>query len=75
MQPYLNLGGNSNVRAYETGSNYIGVQFQDGSVYRYTYSSTGSDYIERMKQLAVSGQGLNSFVSSYVKKNYAAKLR
>lgn len=75
MQHYANLGRNSGVRAFEVGSNLIDVQFNDGSVYRYTYASTGSTYIEQMKQLAVAGRGLNSFIGRYVRKNYAARLR
>jgi hypothetical protein len=75
MQRYANLGRNSGVRAFQTGSNLIDVQFSDGSVYRYTYASTGSGNIEHMKMLALAGRGLNSFISRYVKKNYAARLR
>lgn len=74
MQRYLNHSGASNVRGYQIESNYIDVQFSDGSVYRYTYSSTGQSAIEHMKLLAKSGKGLNSYISRYVKKNYAAKL-
>ncbi|GAA4736904.1 hypothetical protein [Flavisolibacter ginsenosidimutans] len=75
MTPYANLNGNSGVRAYQVGTNLIDVQFSDWSVYRYTYSSTGANYIEEMKRLAIAGRGLNSFIGKYVKKNYAAKLR
>lgn len=75
MQRYQNLNRNSGVRAFRIESNFIDVQFSDGSVYRYTYFSTGSGNIEQMKQLAVAGRGLNSFISGYVRKNYAVKLR
>jgi hypothetical protein len=75
MERYKNLGGNSGVAAYEIDSNSITVQFVTGSVYLYTYKSTGSENIEEMKLLAISGQGLNSFISKYVKKSYESKLR
>lgn len=75
MQRYLNLSRNSGISAFQIESNLIDVQFNDGSIYRYTYASTGSYYIEQMKQLAASGRGLNSFIGRHVKKNYAAKLR
>jgi len=75
MQLYLNLSGRSGVRGYESGSDYIDVLFSDGGIYRYTYASAGLAAIEYMKQLAAAGQGLNSYISRFVRKYYAAKLR
>lgn len=75
MERYKNLGGNSAVAGYELGADSIKVQFSDGSVYLYNYQSTGSNDIEHMKQLAIAGRGLNSFISTVVKKRYASKLR
>jgi hypothetical protein len=75
MERYKNLGGKSGVSAYEIGSDSITVQFTTGSVYLYTYNSSGSANIEEMKLLATSGQGLNSFISKYIKKNYESKFR
>jgi hypothetical protein len=65
MQPYMNLSGDSGVRAYEVGPNFIRVQFQNGDPYRYTYESAGRDNVERMKQLAASGKGLSTFISQH----------
>lgn len=75
MKRYKNLGGDSGVVAHEIGSDFIKVRFSDGSVYRYTYASAGSHNIERMKQLAESGQGLNSFINTTVRYNYSEKER
>jgi hypothetical protein len=75
VENYKNLGGDSNVVAYEIGSDSIKVQFGDGSLYTYTYQSAGQSTIEQMKALAIAGQGLNSFISRVVKKNYASKSR
>lgn len=75
MENYKNLGGDSNVAAYEIGSDSIKVQFRDGSLYTYTYQSAGQSNIEQMKTLAIAGQGLNSFINRVVKKNYATKSR
>ncbi len=75
MQHYRNLGGNSGVYAYEIGDNFISVQFNDYSVYMYSYLNPGSSAVEMMKSLALAGKGLNSYISRYVKKRYAAKLR
>lgn len=75
MQHYRNLGGDSGVSAYEITSDSITVQFKDGAVYLYNYTSTGKNDVETMKSLAGSGRGLNSFISTTVRKRYAAKLR
>jgi hypothetical protein len=63
MEHYRDIDGDSGVMSYETGTDYIRVQFKDGSVYLYTYESAGQNYIEKMKQLAMSGNGLNSFIT------------
>lgn len=75
MERYKNLGGDSNIVAYEIGNDSIKIQFGDGSIYLFNYQSTGKDNVERMKVLAVSGTGLNSFIQRFVKKRYAARLR
>ncbi len=65
---YMNLGGNSNVYAYDIGSNYINVQFKGtAKIYSYSYQSAGATNVETMKRLAQSGSGLNSFINKNVK--------
>lgn len=73
MKPYMNLGGDSNVSAYETGIDFIRVQFKDRSIYLYTSSSAGSHNIAKMKSLAEAGRGLNSYINTHVRKLYAKK--
>lgn len=75
MERYKNLGGNSNVLAYEIGQDSIAVQFGDGSVYLYTAQSAGALSIAEMHRLALAGQGLNSFIGRVVKKGYAQIIR
>jgi hypothetical protein len=75
MNRYANSGGNSNVVAYEIEQSSIKVQFADGWIYLYTSQSAGIESIERMKHLAMAGQGLNSFIAKVVRKRYASKLR
>lgn len=75
MEPYANRGGDSNVLAYEIEHSSIKVQFGDGSIYLYTSQSAGPANLEHMKQLAIAGQGLNSFIGKVVRKGYASKLR
>ncbi len=75
MERYTNIGGGSGVVAYETGSDFIRVQFSDGWVYTYTHSSCGVENCEHMKSLAVSGRGLNSFINRSVRTRYERKER
>lgn len=75
MTPYRNLGGNSNVVAYEANDDSIHVLFKSGACRNYLYNSVrpGKAVVERLKGLAAQGRGLGSFISSVVKDNYARK--
>ena len=75
MERYKNLGGDSGVVAYEIGDDSITVQFHDGWKYLYTNQSTGVNDVAQMKSLAISGQGLNSFISRIIRKRFASKFR
>lgn len=75
MTPYRNFKGNSNVVSYETSEDSIIVVFKSGGCSHYLYNSfrPGRATVERMKVLATKGYGLNSYISSTVKGNYARK--
>ncbi|WP_448699136.1 hypothetical protein ACFGVR_19465 [Mucilaginibacter sp. AW1-3] len=75
MQPYKNTAENSGVTAYQLGDDFITIQFQDGSTYLYNYQSTGKAHIEQMKVLALSGEGLTTFINQHVREHYAKKLK
>ena len=75
MPAYRNASGNSGVITYEVGENSITVRFRDGSIYLYDHRKPGIEAVNRMKSLAERGEGLNSYISSHVRNNYAAKLR
>ena len=75
MEKYKDLDGDSGVVAYEIGSDSITVEFGKGATYLYNYESAGSSHIEKMKELAVKGDGLNRYINKYVKKLYAANVR
>jgi hypothetical protein len=71
VQPYANLGGNSNVRAFEIGSTWIDVHFHNSDrVYRYSHGSCGPHHCEQLKARALAGQGLNSYIMHQVKYDY-----
>lgn len=75
MTRYRNLSGNSGVLAYKIGEDYIIVEFQEGGTYLYNYKRPGKNKVERMKELAIAGRGLSTYISRHVKDNYASKLR
>ena len=70
MQRYANIGGNSSIVGFEIEPTRIRVMFSDGSLYSYSYASAGRSNVEQMKQLALSGYGLNAFIMRYVRNNY-----
>ncbi len=75
MTPYRNKNGDSNVVSYETTEDSIHVVFRDGITrnYLYNYSRPGKIMVDRMKVLAAQGHGLNSYIGTTVKKNFAKK--
>lgn len=75
MDRYQDRDGDSSVVGYETGADFLRVQFSDGSVYLYTYSSCGGHNCETMKSLATAGDGLNAFINANVRKAYTRRER
>lgn len=73
MMPYKNLDGNSGVIAYEIEENAIQVEFVNGGIYLYTYSSTGKEKIEEMKKRADKGKGLATYINRHVRSRYEKK--
>ncbi len=73
MEVYQNLSGNSGVKAYEYGEDYITVAFISGYTYRYDYEVPGEEHVENMKYLAKEGLGLSTYISKAVKNRYARK--
>lgn len=74
MQAYLNLGRRSGVAAYEYGEDWIQVKFTKGGTYEYKYDRAGSAKVEKMKELADAGSGLNAYINTTVKKLYSRKV-
>lgn len=74
MKQYKNTGGNSGALSYEIMADSIKIEFQDGSIYLYTYHSAGKNNVEQMKKLAEKGQGLTTFINVNVHNKYTSKL-
>ena len=73
MRRYANLSGDSGVVAYRIGQDFIEVRFKDGGTYVYTHASAGPRHVEAMKELALAGKGLSTYISRHVGAAYAAK--
>jgi hypothetical protein len=71
MEIYLDLDSDSGVIAYEIGDTYIRVRFDKTfKIYKYSYYKAGQFHVEKMKILAKSGNGLNSYIMKNVKNLY-----
>jgi len=71
MQKYADVNRDSGVDSFQNNPTSIKVLFKGGSkIYVYTYSNPGQIHVEKMKKLALSGDGLNSYINKYVRKNY-----
>ena len=74
MTRYSNRSEDSGISRYEIQGDGIIIQFSTGAKYLYTNVSAGNTNIEKMKELAIIGEGLNSFINKHVKKLYESKI-
>ena len=66
MERYKNLGGDSGVSAFEIGDTLIKIKFKTSSaIYVYTNMKTGQHHVEKMKELASRGTGLQAYVNHH----------
>ncbi|HYG53199.1 MAG TPA: hypothetical protein VD905_20005 [Flavobacteriales bacterium] len=73
MKKYKNTSCNSGILAYETGRDFILVQFTDGEKYRYSYKIPGKKHVDEMKKLAAAGKGLATYINKYVRERFEGK--
>jgi hypothetical protein len=75
MTPYRNLNGNSNIVSFDIIEESIHVVFQSGAHRNYLYNHVrpGKAVVDKMKSLAAQGHGLNSYISTTVRSNFAKK--
>lgn len=73
MQPYANTSGKSGILQYESGEDFIRIKIRNKGIYLYTYGTTGSEHVERMKVLARKGRGLSRYIARFVRGRYASR--
>lgn len=73
MQRYRNHSGTSGISAFEIGEDFIDVKFVDGDIYRYSWRRPGARDVQHMKELALRGEGLATFISRHIRNRYESK--
>ena len=73
MQKYSGQIRRGGAVAFEIGPESIDVEFSSGWIYRFTYERPGALRVERMKELALAGHGLSTFISRHVKNRYESR--
>lgn len=74
MIPYKNLSRESGVQAFESGPDFIIIQFKTHGTYLYDHERPGLRHVTRMIELALRGEGLATYINKHVRNNFAAKL-
>ena len=74
LKLYRNRSGRSGVRAYAIGEGFILVRFTHDGTYEYTNAKPGRMHVRNMQRLAEAGVGLSTYISRFVRDNYARKL-
>jgi hypothetical protein len=74
MLRYKNVDGKSKVARFHNAKDAVTIRYTDGSEYIYTNQSADPANIAKMKELALSGKGLDSFIET-VKDRYCRKVR
>ena len=68
------LGRETGVRSFALLPDAIALRFSDGNVYLYTHDAPGAAHVRAMRERAVAGHGLSTYVSQHVQQRYAGKL-
>lgn len=74
MENYANKSGDSQVVSFQIDTNSIKVRFKNNHVYLYDLRHPGPEHLEKMKDLARAGWGLNTYIESEVKSDYSSKV-
>ena len=74
MEPYKNLGSNSGVTHYELNDSAIKVKFKgNNQIYVYTHIKPGQQHVSKMKEFAIAGRGLQTYINKHKSSGYDHK--
>ena len=71
MKKYANLRGKSGIRNYSITPTSVKIKFvKNSGIYVYNYDQPGKSHVEKIKTLALAGQGLSKYINQNIKRNY-----
>lgn len=73
LLPYEDRSGDSGVRAYQAGPNFIIVEFKSGGAYRYDHTQPAGSTPPPAPP-PTHGDGLATYINQNVRDDYAEKL-
>lgn len=74
-EKYQNLSGKSTVKAYKIVKDSVTIDFTSNEKYIYSNQSAGRLNVKKMKDLAIAGKGLGTFIDTNLKEGFARKIR
>lgn len=74
MEQYLNKRGNSPITRFLIEEEKVTVWYKDNTSYVYSYALAGQPIVDKIKELAVKGEGLATFISQQSKFLYDHKI-
>jgi hypothetical protein len=74
-EKYQNLSGKSTVKTYKILKDSVTVVFTSNGKYIYSNQSAGRLNVKKMKDLAIAGKGLGTFIAANLKEGFARKIR
>ena len=74
MEHYLNKSGTSPVTKFKIEQEKITVWYNDDTSYSYSYARAGQPIVEKLKELARTGEGLATYISQQAKFLYDHKI-
>lgn len=74
MEKYLNKSGSSPISKYRIEDERITVWYSDDTSYSYSYSRAGKPIVDKLKELAIEGEGLATYISQQAKFLYDHKV-
>ncbi len=74
-EKYQNLSGKSTVATYKIEKDSVTIVFTSHEKYIYSNQSAGPLNIKKMKDLAIAGKGLGTFIEANLKESFARKIR
>jgi hypothetical protein len=74
MEHYQNKSGKSPITKFLIEDEKITVWYDDDTSYSYSYARAGQPIVEKIKELARSGEGLATYISQQAKFLYDHKI-